>query len=170
MKFVVRLVVAFLMGCTVAACDGGSPTSPTATTVTPPTTPVPPSGPVQLAELRGFELNAFIPGVTLGSGGGARFTRTVDDSIDFRVELGKVDDYKLVVAIFSSHPADTSVTPEVLVTGLLFFTGDRSEITLRYDSTKCYQGQCYVSLQNRSDKMVPRNDANKARVFGTPGQ
>lgn len=168
MKFVVRLVVAFLAGLMVSACDGGSPTSPSATTtVTVPTTPLPPSGPVQLAELRGFELNPFIPGVSFG-GGGTRFTRTVDDTIDFRVELGKVDDYKLVVAILSNHPADTTVVYEVLTTGVLYFTGDRSSINLRYDGAKCHKGQCYVSLQNRSDRMVERNDANSAKVFGTP--
>lgn len=166
MKYAVRLVVAFLLVVLGAGCNGQSPTSPTPAVVTPPTTPAP-SGPVQIAEVRGFELNAFIPGVTLG-GGGTRFARTVDDKIDFRVELGKVDDYKLVVIVFSHHPSDTSATPELLASGTLFFTGDRSNITLQYDGSKCFQGRCYVSLQNRSDKMVERNDANTAKVFGTP--
>ena len=167
MKFVVRLVVAFLMGCTVAACDGGSPTSPTPTNVVPPTTPVPPSGPVQLAELRGFELNAFIPGSSTG-GGGAHFNKTIDGSIEYRVALGRADDYKLAVIIWSHRTGDTDATPELLATAPLFFNGSNSSVTLQYDSSKCFRGRCYVILSNRSDRMVERNDANSARVFGTP--
>jgi hypothetical protein len=167
MKYAVRLVVAFLLVVLGAGCNGQSPTSPTPAVVTPPTTPAP-SGPVQLGELRGFSIDPFTPPAALGGGGNVRFDRTVDGVVEFTINLENVDDYNLVVIVFSHAPGDTSANPEVIGYSVLKFAGNSATTTVNYDGSKCLNGRCLLSLQNRSERGVPGSRTNMARVYGTP--
>jgi hypothetical protein len=165
MKSAIRLVVAFLMGVVFYGCDGSSPTSPS-TTVTPPVNPTP-TGPVQIGVIRGFELSPFVPGVSFG-GAGTLFKKTTDGVIDFRVELGVPGDYRVAVIIQSHNTGDSQNPPKVLTATILEFTGSSTNVTLQYDSSQCYQGQCFVAISNRSDRLIERNNGNMAWVYGKP--
>ncbi len=165
MKSAIRLVVAFLAGMLVTGCDGSSPTSPSSV-VNPPVNPVP-SGPVQIGIIRGFELSPFVPGVSFG-GAGTLFKKTTDGTIDFRVEFGVSEDYRVAVVIQSHNVGDSQNPPKVLAATILEFSGSSANVTLQYDSSQCYDGQCFVYISNRSSKLIERNNSNMAWVYGTP--
>lgn len=166
MKSVFRLVVAFLTGVSLVGCGGGSPTSPTPVTVTPPVTTPVPTGPVQIALIREFSLDPFIPNVANG-GVGTRFRKTVGD-IEFRVEFPDADDYNFIVVV-QNHNTGDGITPIVALSVTpLSFHGKSGSVSVSYDNSKCFQGECFVYISNRSNKPVNRDKDNVAMVFGTP--
>ncbi len=160
------VVVAVLTSLVSAGCNGqSSPTSPSQVTTTPPVTPVP-SGPVQIAKMEGFDMNPFVPNQN-NPGPGTKFTRTSDD-LDVRIDLGTPGDYSFMVIVLSGQTGDADHPVVNLSFTPFTFSGTSGSVKVSYDSSKCFKGECFLYISNRSFVPIVRNDKNLARVYGTP--